>query len=340
MTTQTLMRRLSWWLLPLIILGAVAQAGRSYVDQVWNGPGPLSQNTTLVVPRGTTAVVGHALHDAGIVDSVLVFRVAETVTDKDGALHAGEFAFPAHASLADIFRVLRHGKQVEHHLTIPEGLTGQEIAALINQAAAMTGQITPPAEGSILPNTYDYLYGTARPQLLKRAERALDLALAEAWPKRAANLPLTSPADAVTLASIVERETAKPDERPLVAAVYLNRLKLGMKLQADPTVIYGLSDGRGAMDRALTRADLLTPSAFNTYLNTGLPPGPIAAPGIASILAVLHPADSDALYFVADGSGGHVFSHSYKDQIRNVAKWRALGALPQDANHPHAVEPN
>lgn len=334
------MRRLSWWLLPLIILAAVAQAGRSYVGQVWNGPGPLPQNIILVVPRGTTAIVGHALHDAGLIGSVLIFRAAETVTDKDGALHAGEFAFPAHASLADIFRVLRHGKQVEHHLTIPEGLTGQEIAALINQAAAMTGEVTPPAEGSILPNTYDYLYGTARHTLLRRAVRALDLALAEVWPKRAANLPLGSPADAVTLASIVERETAKPDERPLVAAVYLNRLRLGMKLQADPTVIYGLSDGRGAMDRALTHADLLTPSAFNTYLNPGLPPGPIAAPGIASILAVLHPADSDALYFVADGSGGHVFSHSYKDQMRNVAKLRALGAAPQDVGRQHAVGRN
>ncbi|MCB8879114.1 endolytic transglycosylase MltG [Acidisoma cellulosilytica] len=325
------MSRLSRWLLPLIALLVIAQAGRSYIGQVWNGPGPLSQNTAFVVPHGRTEIVGRALRGAGIIDGVLAFRVAENLTDDDGALHAGEFAFPAHASLADVFRILRHGKQVEHHLTIPEGLTAQGIAALINQAPAMTGQVKVASEGAILPNTYDYLYGTPRTLLLKRAERALDVALAAAWPNRAANLPLSSPEDAVTLASIVERETAKPDERPMVAAVYLNRLRLGMKLQADPTVIFGLSGGLGTMDRPLAHADLLTPSAYNTYLNTGLPPGPIAAPGIAAILAVLHPADTDALYFVADGSGGHVFSHSYKDQVRNVARLRALDADRQDA---------
>ncbi len=159
----------------------------------------------------------------------------------------------------------------------------------------------------------------------------MDLALANAWPGRVANLPLSSPADAVTLASIVERETARPAERPIVAAVYLNRLRLGMKLQADPTVIFGLSNGSGSMQRPLAHADLLIPSAYNTYLNTGLPPGPIAAPGIAAILAVLHPADTDALYFVADGRGGHVFSHRYKDQMRNVARLRAADAERQDA---------
>ena len=331
MKALPLIGRLSRWLLPLIVLLAVAQAGRSYIGQVWHGPGPLSQNTTFVVPHGTTAIVGRALHDAGIIDGALAFRVAENLTDSDGALHAGEFAFPARASLADVFQVLRHGRQVEHHLTIPEGLTARDIAALINQAPAMTGQVAPPAEGAVLPNTYDYLYGAARPLLLKRAERALDVALARAWPDRAANLPLSSPEEAVILASIVERETAKPEERPLVAAVYLNRLRLGMKLQADPTVIFGLSDGSGVIGQPLTHADLLTPSAYNTYLNTGLPPGPIAAPGIASILAVLHPADSDALYFVADGTGGHVFSHSYKGQRHNIAKLRALDAERQDA---------
>jgi UPF0755 protein len=316
--------------MPLVLLLTIVQAGRSYIGQVWDGPGPLSRTTDFVVPRGTTAVVGRAVRGAGIIESVTAFRVAAALTDGDGALHAGEFAFPAHASLADVFRILRHGKQVEHHVTIPEGLTAQEIAALINQAPAMVGQITPPAEGAVLPNTYDYLYGTPRPLLLKRAEHALTAALAAAWPNRAPDLPLANPVDAVTLASIVERETAKPAERPIVAAVYLNRLRIGMKLQADPTVIYGLSDGKGSLDRPLAHADLLAPSAYNTYLNSGLPPGPIAAPGIAAINAVLHPAETDALYFVADGSGGHIFSSDYKDQLRNVAKLRALDAGRQD----------
>lgn len=326
MTARTLIRRLSWWLLPLILLLTILQTGRVYIGQVWQGPGPLPQATNFVVPRGPTAVAGAALKAAGIIDNLVAFRIAAALTDDDGALHAGEFAFPAHASLADVFRILRHGRQVEHHLTIPEGLTAREIARLINQASALTGIVTAPAEGAILPNTYDYLYDTPRPVLLKRAEHALDSALARAWPGRASDLPLASPAQAVTLASIVERETAKPAERPMVAAVYLNRLRLGMKLQADPTVIYGLSDGQGAMDRPLGHADLLVPSAYNTYLNSGLPPGPIAAPGIAAINAVLHPADTDALYFVADGQGGHVFSHNYKDQLRAIARLRGRDA--------------
>jgi len=208
-------------------------------------------------------------------------------------------------------------------------LTAQQSAALINAAPAMTGTVTPPAEGAILPNTYDYLFGAARPLLLLRAEQALDRTIARLWPGRAANLPLASPSQAIILASIVERETARPEERAMVAGVYLNRLRAGMRLQADPTVIYGVSDGSGVMNRPLSHADLRLPDAYNTYLNLGLPPGPIAAPGIASIEAVLHPAATDALYFVADGSGGHVFSHDYRAQVRNVARLRKREALSQ-----------
>lgn len=309
-----------------MLLATAIRAGQTYVNQVWHGPGPLSQNTDFVVPRGTTKDVGQALQQAGIVDSVLAFRIAEHLTDGQGPLHAGEFAFPARISLATVFQILRHGRQVEHHLTIPEGLSAKDIAALINAAPAMTGHVSLTSEGAILPETYDYLYGTPRPVLLARAEHALEAAMARLWPDRAPDLPLASPEEAITLASIVERETAKPEERPMVAAVYLNRLQAGMKLQADPTVIFGLSNGSGVMDRPLDHADLLKPSAYNTYLNTGLPPGPIAAPGIASIRAVLHPADTNALYFVADGQGGHVFSHNYADQMKNVARLRKLDA--------------
>lgn len=326
MASPRLLGRLGLWLFPLVLLVTAVQAGRTYVDQAWNGPGPLAHTADAVVPHGTTKDVGQALHKAGIVDSVLAFRVAEYVTGGQGPLHAGEFAFAAHSSLSEVFQTLRHGRQVEHHLTIPEGLTGQDIAALINTAPAMTGHVSLDQEGAILPNTYDYLYGTPRAVLLARAKQALTTAMAKLWPDRAPNLPLASPEQAITLASIVERETAKPEERPMVAAVYLNRLAAGMKLQADPTVIYGLSAGRGVIDRPLDHADLLTPSAYNTYLNTGLPPGPIAAPGVASIRAVLHPADSDALYFVADGQGGHVFSHDYAGQVKNVARLRKLDA--------------
>jgi UPF0755 protein len=322
--------RLTRWLLPLLLVFTIVNAGRGYIHQTWDGFGPLQKQTDFVVPHGPTEVVGRALHDAGVIDGVFAFRVAVLLTDKDGRLHAGEFAFPAHVSLSGVLAILRHGRQVEHHLTIPEGLTAAAVAALINAGPALTGHVDPPAEGAVLPNTYDYLFGTSRRVLLAHAEQALDEAMARLWPDRAPGLPLASPAQAITLASIVERETAKPEERAMVAAVYLNRLRAGMKLQADPTVIYGDSQGRGVMDRPLDHADLLIPGPYNTYLNAGLPPGPIAAPGIAAIRAVLHPADTDALYFVADGSGGHVFSHDYSEQVRNIAKLRRLDAVQQN----------
>ena len=324
------MGRLARWFLPLLVVFTVISVGRLYVDQTWYGIGPLPRQTDFVVPHGPTEVVGRALKQAGVIDGVLTFRIAVLMTASGGPLHAGEFAFPANASLHQVLGLLRHGQQVEHHLTIPEGLTALEIAALINAAPAMTGKVAPPREGAILPSTYDYLFGASRQALLGRAEHALGSTLAALWPDRAPNLPLGSPAQAVTLASIVERETAKPEERAEVAAVYLNRLRAGMKLQADPTVIYGVTAGSGVMNRPLDHADLQAPDAYNTYVNAGLPPGPIAAPGVASIKAVLHPADTDALYFVADGSGGHVFSHDYSEQVRNVAKLRKLDAVQQN----------
>jgi UPF0755 protein len=312
--------RISRWVLPLVVLFTLASIGRNFIRQSWSGFGPLPATTAIVVPHADTAALAGLLEQRQVIDEPLIFRAAVFLTSKDGPLHAGEFSFPAHASLEQVLGVLRHGRQVEHHLTIPEGLTGLAIAALVNDAPVMRGHVSAPAEGSILPNTYDYLYDASRPVLMDRAEAALKAALDTAWAARAPNLPLASAREAVILASIVERETAKPDERPMVAAVYLNRLRQGMKLQADPTVIYGLSKGAGMLDRPLTHDDLADPDPYNTYVQPGLPPGPIAAPGLAAIDAVLHPADSDAFYFVADGTGGHVFSHDYAGQVRNIAK--------------------
>jgi UPF0755 protein len=323
------------WLLPVIVVFTILNIGRTYIEQSWNGIGPLPRQTNFVVPHGPTDVVAEALAKAQIIAWPLAFRVAVLVTASDGPLHAGEFTFPANASLHQVLSVLRHGRQVEHHLTIPEGLTARQIAALIDAAPAMTGEVAPPAEGTILPNTYDYLFGASRQALLDRAEHALDTTMAVLWPGRAPGLPLSSPGQAITLASIVERETAKPEERAMVAGVYVNRLRVGMRLQADPTVIYGMTGGSGTLDRPLDHADLRVPDAYNTYLNTGLPPGPIAAPGGAAIEAVLHPADTEALYFVADGSGGHVFSRDYAGQQRNVAKLREQ----QNAMGDPAVSP-
>jgi UPF0755 protein len=191
-------------------------------------------------------------------------------------------------------------------------------------ADAAAGPITLPAEGSVLPQTYAYERGMTRTSILNRAQAAMDKELTNAWAARAPNLPLTSPRDLLILASIVERETAKAEERPHVAAVYLNRLRLGMKLQADPTVAYGVSGGSGVLDHKLNRADLDRDDPYNTYKRTGLPPGPICSPGMASLKAVSRPMINDDLYFVANGSGGHAFARTEEAHLRNVARWRGL----------------
>jgi UPF0755 protein len=307
----------------VLLAGGGAIAGYIGLRHRLDRPGPLVQPLAVVVPHGDTAEVGKTLHADGVIDSDRLFRLAAWLTRRQGPLHAAELAFPPHASLRAVLAVLRTARPVEHKLTIPEGLTAMQIAALVQHAEAATGTAVPPPEGSVLPQTYSYEYGTPRGALLARAEAAMDQALAAAWAGRAPDLPLASPQDAVILASIVERETALPDERPHVAAVYLNRLRLGMRLDADPTVAYGASGGSGVLDHKLTRGDLEQDDPFNTYRRAGLPPTPIDSPGMASIQAVLHPAASDDLYFVANGSGGHVFARTLEAQNRNVARARA-----------------
>lgn len=307
----------------LLALAGGAAAGVVAYQRALQQPGPLPQATDVVVPHGSTQTVAAALRAARVIDSPRWLRLAAWLTRGRGQLHAAELAFPAHASLRQVLVVLRTARPVEHRLTIPEGLTAVQIAALINNAPAAVGTVTPPPEGSVLPQTYDYQYGTPRLDILARASTAMDRALAAAWGGRAPDLPLASPQEAVILASIVEHETALPDERPHVAAVYLNRLRLGMRLDADPTVAYAADGGAGPLDRKLTRADLERDGPYNTYRNAGLPPTPIDSPGLASLQAVLHPLPSDDLYFVADGSGGHAFARTLATQDRNVARWRA-----------------
>jgi UPF0755 protein len=306
-----------------LLVGAGGWAGNAGLRHLLNRSGPLDQPRAVVVPHGDTAIVGEALRRAGVIDSDRVFRLAAWLTHRQGPLHAAELEFPPHASLRAVLAVLRTARPVEHRLTIPEGLTAQQIAALVQHAEAATGIVTPPPEGSVLPQTYRYEYGTQRQALLARAQAAMAQALATAWAGRAPDLPLANPEEAVILASIVERETALPEERPHIAAVYLNRLRLGMRLDADPTVAYVASNGTGVLGRKLSRGDLEHDDPFNTYRHVGLPPTPIDSPGIESILAVLHPAAGDDLYFVADGTGGHVFARTLEGQDRNVARWRA-----------------
>jgi UPF0755 protein len=320
------MQRVRRWLLPILLL-CIASAGVLFFlgQRTLEQPGPLPEARTIVIPHGGVRSVATALEQAGAVGSETGFLIAAAITRGEGSLRAAELAFPAHASLRDVLTVLRTGRPVQHLLAIPEGLTATQIAALISRAEALSGPAEPPEEGSVLPETYAYEYGTAREAIIERARLAMDRALAKAWAERAPGLPLTSARDALILASIVERETARPEERAHIASVYLNRLRLGMKLQADPTVAYGVSGGTGVLDRALTRADLEHDDPYNTYRIRGLPAGPIASPGLASLNAVVQPDRNDDLYFVADGSGGHVFARTLEEHQRNIARSRSAG---------------
>jgi UPF0755 protein len=302
--------------------------GAFYALRAWNAvlqkPGPLPEARAIIVPHGGTNQLAEALAADRVVEGTLAFHVAVWLTRGDGPLRAAEFAFPAHASITQVLAILRTSHPVEHHLTIAEGLTAQQILAVLAHAEAMSGEVKAIVEGSVLPQTYDYEYGAERVALVARAQAAMDKELTTLWGDRAPGLPLASPRDALVLASIVERETAKPEERPRVASVYLNRLRQGMRLQADPTVAYIASNGAGVLDHQLTRSELQRDDPFNTYRSAGLPPAPICSPGLDSVRAVLHPAASDDLFFVADGSGGHTFSRSYEAHEAAAARWRAL----------------
>lgn len=308
----------------LFALVLVVNLGSMAVRECYTAPGPLAVSRAVVIPAAGTAAAAHVLEEDGAVSYQLVFRAATWLTRGQGPIRAGEFEIPARASIRDILRILRFGAPVQHQVTIPEGLTAVQIARIVNAAAAASGSVAPPPEGSILPQTYDYVLGTKRRDILARAAAALRTALGKAWKDRDPGIPLASPEQAVILASIVQEETPLAAELPKIAAVYENRLEAGMRLQADPTVIYAASEGAVASGRVITRADLANPSPYNTYAHPGLPPGPICAPGLAAINAVLHPARTRNLYFVATGMGGHVFAETYRQQLANIAALRRL----------------
>jgi UPF0755 protein len=258
-----------------------------------------------------------------VIDQPRLFAFAALATRGEGRLRAAEFAFPPGASMEEVLGILRHARPVQRRVTIPEGLTARQIAAILARTEGLTGELPAFAEGAVLPETYAFQFGDDRAALLRRAEAAMLQALSEAWSSRAENLPLATPREALVLASIVERETSVPAERPRIAAVFLNRLRAGMPLQSDPTVAYAAADG-APLDRPLSRADLDRDHPFNTYKVKGLPPAPIAAPGQAALRAVTRPASTDDLYFVADGSGGHAFARTLEEHNRNVARWREI----------------
>lgn len=308
-----------------VLLCVGGTAGFGWHD--YTRPGPLAVGQDVVIPHGGYASTAAVLQNAGILADDwwhgTLFHVAVVLTRHNGQLHAAEFHFPAGVSLQETLWILRHAKPVLHRLTIPEGLTASQISALISNAPFLTGNVPALGEGDILPQTYSYQRDSTRQALVAQMQLRLHTALQEIWQARSPDTQmLHTPEELLVLASLIEKETAVPDERPLIAGVFLNRLAKGMKLQTDPTVIYAITHGNPPLGRPLTRSDLQTPSPYNTYLVPGLPPGPICAPGTQALEAAAHPARTDALYFVANGSGGHSFAATLSEHNQNVSEFR------------------
>lgn len=308
----------------LIVLLAGVASGYAMLRE-FSAPGPLAQSRNVVVPRGSLQAVAEMLQRETVIRFPWLFRVAALATWTDGPLHAGELTFPEAASLETVLTVLRFSRPVQHRLTIPEGLTSAQIARVVAAESLLDGDLQVPPEGGLLPDTYSFERNSPTSGVIARARAAMAHAIAAAWAARAPGLPLRSPREALILASIVEREARLPGERPMIARVFLNRLAAGMRLQADPTAYYTASGGLGTLDRPLARDDLEHSDQYNTYVVDGLPEGPICSPGLASIQAVLHPSSGNALYFVTDGTGGHVFSSSLAEHLSNVSRMRARG---------------
>ncbi len=310
-------------LLVVASVGAIAFWGYGQFTK----PGPTTHDSTVILARGSgVAGIARRLLDAGVITDADVFRVGVRVMGAGRHLKAGEYRVTAGASMREVVALLRSGDTVIRRLTVPEGLRIEEVRTLLARAEGLVGEVPAIPEGRVLPETYHYQYGDARAELAGRMTKAMDRALAEVWAGRAVDSPLKTPAEALTLASIIEKETGVGSERPHIAGVFHNRLRRGMRLQSDPTVVYALTDGARSLDRPLTRADLEADSPYNTYRVEGLPPGPIANPGRAALEAAVKPLTTRDLYFVADGTGGHAFAPTYEVHLKNVRQWRRLRA--------------
>lgn len=333
------------FLFALIVFAAVAGAGAGFwALQQFDAPGPAPANpsqgtgNTFIVERGWgLSEIAEQLEQAGLISNAIIFRAGVLYNRKQQKLKAGEFAIPPGASMHEIMDVLTEGKAVQYKLTVAEGLTSAMIIDLVRKTPVLTGDVTVlPVEGTLLPETYVFPRGMARDDLLRRMKQDQETVLNALWAKRQPDLPVKTKYEAVILASIVEKETGKAHERPHVAGVFVNRLRKGMKLQSDPTIIYNLTGGY-PLGRPIRQSELVAATTHNTYVIPALPPTPIANPGKASLAAVLSPMQTDDLFFVADGTGGHAFAATLAEHEKNVARWREIeraqrgGAVPAPA---------
>ena len=307
-----------------LLIGLAMLAAMFFVVQGWGGAGPAPKTLTVQVVDGATLTgAARELEKVGAIGSASRFRLYARLFGSGEPIKAGEYRIPAHLSQSNILKLLQGGKTLQRLVVVPEGYPSVMVHDALMKADGLTGQVAVPAEGSVLPDSYAFQRGDTRASVVARMQKAMREYLGRAWAKRKPGIAVRTPAQAVILASIVEKETGKPGERRAVAAVYGNRLKLGMPLQADPTVIYPITRGR-PLGRRILRSELQAKNGYNTYASRGLPVGPIANPGRASIDAVLDPAPSKALYFVADGTGGHVFADTLAEHNANVRKWYAI----------------
>ncbi|MGJ4900521.1 endolytic transglycosylase MltG [Bradyrhizobium sp. HKCCYLS2058] len=322
-------------ILAMLGVGAAYYYGR----QILEAAGPLQEDKVVNIPqRAGKRDIADVLAREGVIDvNPWIFIGGVYALKASSDLKPGEYAFQKNASLRDVIGVIVEGKVVQHSVTVPEGLTSEQIVARLSENEIFTGSVREiPREGTLLPETYKFPRGTSRDQVVQRMQQAQKRVLAEIWERRSPDLPVRTPEQLVTLASIVEKETGKPDERSRVAAVFVNRLKQRIKLQSDPTIIYGLVGGKGTLGRPIKRSEITQPSPYNTYVIEGLPPGPISNPGRASLEATANPARTRDLYFVADGTGGHAFTETYDLHQKNVAKLRAMERQTQN----DTVEPD
>jgi UPF0755 protein len=324
-----MMRHVASNALTFLILGLVVLFGVvTWAQSQYRARGPLTEPMVLEVERGATlGAVTKKLQDVGAIGHPRLFRVAARYTEMDAGLRFGEYEIPAGASMEDILKLLNQGANVARQIVVPEGWTSWQVVELLNSRDDLVGEIAAvPAEGSLAPAVYDFQMGDDRQAILDRMAATQKTILLVAWDGRAADLPIASPEELLTLASIVEKETGVAEERARVASVFVNRLNRGMRLQTDPTVIYGITEGKGPLGRGLKASELAQATAYNTYVIPGLPPGPIANPGREAIQAAAQPQTTEDIYFVADGTGGHAFARSLEEHNANVAAWRRIEA--------------